>query len=105
MENNKPNKNVTSFKTANEMKIIANNKNEEKIITEVEIEKMLKDILSQVEISAKSGSYNMTYICCSNKWQKIIGFQPKRLIDLGYKAKIIKFESNHEDNLIQIEWD
>ena len=91
--------NCNRKKTANDMKVIANNENSKVIDIKNEIERLLNDILVTIRIMANKGEYEAVYLY-NNKDSCYAEQLENELNDLGYKTVTSKSRK-----VVEIKWD
>ncbi|WMJ81222.1 hypothetical protein RBU49_02920 [Clostridium sp. MB40-C1] len=90
------------YKTAEQMKKLADKKNEQLIDIKKETEKILKKILKTAEMMAEKGDYNISYLCDKSECNVIENIV-NELEKLGFTTKILDFGECRK--AISIKWD
>ncbi|MCY6958304.1 hypothetical protein [Clostridium brassicae] len=90
------------YKTAKEMRKLADEKNEQLIDIKKETDKTLKKILQTVEIMAEKGNYSISYFCDKSECDMIENVI-QELEKLGFTTKILDFGEDRK--AISIKWD
>ncbi|BAH05467.1 hypothetical protein [Clostridium kluyveri] len=89
------------YKTAKQMKELADQENVKLLDIEKETEKALRKILDMIEMMAQKGDYSTSYMC--NKAESsVVGNVIQELQNLGFRTQLLELSGT---KVISIKWD
>lgn len=101
MDSKQDKKEEYEYKTAKQMKELADQENTKSLDIKKETKKTLRKVLDAVEIMAQKGNYSTSYMC--NKAESsVVGNVIQELQNLGFRTQMLELSGT---KVISIKWD